>query len=211
MPKSAGNTMRQSTAPPDAEVINNFPGRYPTEDWRAYYWMVTETSDLMDRRVTIQLPRGYADVCPKVEIGQSGCIYQVRRWGVACYASLLEEMGFNPGPLLTHDQERFPGGEAQEILRMMIQATHFDLPGHFIIASQQHPFLLFDPEGTLRGSYTRWRTYLGALAWLSSEGKVNADFELLRITNPGLYREAVNYLLSALQGQKSMSNESTGQ
>jgi hypothetical protein len=200
MPKSAGNMMRRSTAPPDAEVINNFPGRYPTEDWRAYYWVVTETGDLMDRKVTIQLPRGYADVCLKVEIGQNGCIYRVRRWGVACYASLLEEMGFDPGPLLTHDQERFPGGEVQEILRMMIQATHFDLPGYFVIASQQHPFLLFDPEGTLKGSYTKWRTYLGALAWLASDGKVNADFELLRITNPELYRESVGYLLSALQG-----------
>jgi hypothetical protein len=200
MPKSAGNMMRQSTAPPDAEVINNFPGRYPSEDWRAYYWVVTERGDLVDRRVTIQLPQGYADVCLKVEIGQSGCIYRVRRWGVACYASLLEEMEFDPEPLLTHDQERFPGGEVQEIFRMMIQATHFDLPGYFVIASQQHPFLLFDPEGTLKGSYTKWCTYLGALAWLASDGKVNADFELLRITNPELYRESVGYLLSALQG-----------
>ncbi len=200
MPRSAGNTVRRSTAPPDAEVINNFPSRYLTEDWRAYYWVVTERGDLMDRRVTIQLPLGYADVCPEVEIGQSGCVYRVRRWGVACYASLLEEMGFDPGPLLTHDQERFPGGEGQEILRMMIQATYFDLPGYFIIAGQQYPFLLFDPEGTLKGSYAKWRTYLGALAWLVSEGKVNADFELLRITNPGLYREAADYLLGALRG-----------
>lgn len=200
MPRSAGNTVRRSTAPPDAEVINNFPSRYLTEDWRAYYWVVTERGDLMDRRVTIQLPLGCADVCPEVEIGQSGCVYRVRRWGVACYASLLEEMGFDPGPLLTHDQERFPGGEGQEILRMMIQATHFDLPGYFIIAGQQYPFLLFDPGGTLKGSYTKWRTYLGALAWLVSEGKVSADFELLRITNPGLYREAADYLLGALRG-----------
>jgi hypothetical protein len=211
MPRSAGNTMRRSTAPPDAEVINNFPGRYPPEDWRAEYWMVTERGDLMDKRVTIQLPRGYTDVCPQVEIGQSGCIYRVRRWGVVCYASLLEEMGFDPGALLTQDQERFPGEKGQESLRIMIRATHFDLPGHFIIASWQHPFLLFDPGGTLKGSYTRWHTYLGALAWLTSEGKVNADFELMRITEPEMYRESVDYLLSALQGQKAMSNESTGQ
>ncbi len=200
MPRSAGNTMRQSTAPPEAEVINNFPGLYPTEDWRAYYWVVTERGDLVDRRVTIQLPLGYADVCPQVEIGQSGCIYRVRRWGVVCYASLLEEMGFDPGALLTHYQERFPGGEGQESLRIMIQATHFDLPGYFIIASQQYPFLLFDPGGTLKGSYVGWRTYMGALAWLASEGKVNANFELMRITEPEMYRESVGYLLSALRG-----------
>jgi hypothetical protein len=200
MPRSAGNTMRRSTAPPDAEVINNFPGRYPTEDWRAYYWVVTERGDLLDRRVTIQLPQGYTDVCPQVEIGQNGCIYRVRRWGVACYASLLEEMAFDPAPLLTHDQERFPDGEGQEILQMMIHATSFDLPGHFVIASQQYPFLLFDSEGKLKGSYTRWHTYLGALAWLVSGGKVNADFELMRITKPDMYRESVDYLLSVLRG-----------
>jgi hypothetical protein len=164
---------------------------------------------LVDRRVTIQLPRGYADVCREVAIGQNGCIYRVRRWGMACYAFLLEEMGFDPGLLVT--QECPPGEESQEILRMTIQATHFDLPGHFIIASQQYPFLLFDPEGTLKGSYTKWCTYLGALAWLASDGKVNADFELMRITNPELYRESVGYLRSALQGRESMSNESTGQ
>lgn len=200
MPRSAGNTMRRSTAPPGAEVINNLPGRYPTEDWRAYYWVVTEKGDLMEGRATIQLPQGYTGVCPEVETGQSGCIYRVRRWGVACYAHLLEEMGFDPGSLLTHDQERFPGGEEQEALWLMIQATCFDLPGYFIIASQEHPFLLFDPEGTLKGSYTKWRTYLGALAWLVSEGKVNAEFELLQISNPELYRESVDYLLSALRG-----------
>ena len=198
MARLVGNSMRKSTASPDAEVINNFPGRYPTEDWRAYYWAVTEKGDLVERRATIQLPKGYANVCPEVEIGQRGCIYRVRRWGVACYVSLLEEMGFDPMPLLGHDREDLE--EGSEVLRAMIQVTHFDLPGHFIIASQQYPFLLFDPEGTLKGSYTRWYTYLGALAWLVSGGKVGGDFELLRVTHPMLYREAVDYLLSALQG-----------
>ena len=199
MRRSVGNSMRRSTAPPDAEVINNFPGLYPTEDWRVYYWEVTEQGDLMDRRVTIQLPKGYADVCREVEIGQPGCIYRVRRWGLACYPSLLERMGFDLTPFLTHDRERFPGGDDQEILHVLIQVTHFDLPGYFIIASQQHPLLLFDPEGVLKGSYTRWRTYMGALAWLVSGGVVNANFELLRTTNRRLYFEAIGYLLNALR------------
>lgn len=199
MPKSAGNTMRRSSAPPDAEVINNFPGLYPTEDWRAYYWVVTERGELVDKHVTVQLPKGYADVCPEVEIGQQGCIYRARRWGVACYPSLLEEIDFDPQPLLTHDRGRFPGGDAQEILHVILRATHFDLPGHFIIASWEHPLLLFDPGGTLKGSYTKWRTYMGALAWLASDGAVDSNFELLRTTNQRLYKEAIEYLLSALQ------------
>ncbi|MEA3459573.1 MAG: hypothetical protein U9R11_02690 [Chloroflexota bacterium] len=202
MPKLAGNAMRRSAAPLDAEVIDNFPGLYPTEDWRAYYWVVTERGELVDTKVTIRLPRGYADVCPKVELGQNGCIYRVRRWGLACYPSLLEEIGFDPTPLLTHDRERFPGGDGQEILHVMINATHFDLPGHFIIASEQYPLLLFDPEGTLKGSHTKWCTYMGALAWLASDGVVNADFELLRTTNQRLYREAIGYLLSALRKRR---------
>ncbi|MBM4467046.1 MAG: hypothetical protein FJ014_16090 [Chloroflexi bacterium] len=185
--------MRRSTAPADAEVINNFPGRYLTEDWRAYYWVVTEKGDLVDRRATIQLPLGYADVCPAVYPGQNGCIHSVRRWGVACYTSLLEEMGFDPDVLVTHDQEG-RGEEGELTLRAMIQVTHFDLPGHFIIASWEHPFSLFDPEGILKGSYTTWCTYLGALAWLASGGKVGASFEFLEVANRELYEEAVRLL-----------------
>lgn len=193
MVRLAGNTMRRSTAPADAEVINNFPGRYLTEDWRAYYWVVTEKGDLVDRRATIQLPLGYADVCPAVYPGQNGCIHSVRRWGVACYTSLLEEMGFDPDVLVTHDQEG-RGEEGELTLRAMIQVTHFDLPGHFIIASWEHPFSLFDPEGILKGSYTTWCTYLGALAWLASGGKVGASFEFLEVANRELYEEAVRLL-----------------
>ena len=193
MPKLAGNAVRGSTASPDAEVINNFPGRYPTEDWQAQYWVVTEKGDLMDTRVTIQLPRGYTDVCQEVKRGQNGCIHRVRRWGLACYTSLLEEIEFDPEVLSTPDQN-LPSDEGPEILRMMIQVTHFDLPGHFIIASWEHPFSLFDPEGILKGSYTTWCTYLGALAWLVSGGKVSTDFELLEVANRDLYEEAVRLL-----------------
>ena len=38
--KRLGNGFRASTAPPDATVINNFPGQYPTEDWMVFYWTV---------------------------------------------------------------------------------------------------------------------------------------------------------------------------
>jgi hypothetical protein len=193
MAKLAGNSVRLTTASMDAKVINNFPDQYPTEDWQAHYWVVTENRDLVDRRVTIQLPRGFTDVCPEVDKGQSGCIHRVRRWGVACYTSLLEEIGFDPDVLVTHGQESL-GEEGQEILRMMIQVTHFDLPGHFIIASWEHPFSLFDPEGTLKGSYTIWCTYLGALAWLASGGRVNTSFEFLEVANRRLYEEAVHLL-----------------
>jgi len=198
MVKDAGNIFRRTSAAPDTKVVNNYPGRYPTEDWKARYWTVTERGDLQERVVAIELPRGCTAACLEVEVGQSGCVHRVRRWGFACYASLLEEIGFDPAPLLTYDRERFPGGDDQELLQVMIGVTHFDLPGHFIIASQEHPFLLFDPRGTLKGSHTSWYTYLGALAYLASNGWVKASFQRLWREDEGLYQEAVGFLMGAL-------------
>jgi hypothetical protein len=200
--REAGNILRRSGAAPDTKVVNNYPGRYPTEDWQARYWTVTERRDLQERVVTVQLPQGWTAACLEVEVSQSGCVHRVRRWGFACYASLLEEIGFDPAPLLTHDRERFPGGDDQELLQVMIGLTHFDLPGHFIIASQEHPFLLFDPQGILKGSHTRWYTYLGALAYLASDGRVKASFQRLRSENERLYQEALGFLLEALRREK---------
>ena len=202
MVRDAGNILRRSSATPDTKVVNNYPGRYPTEDWQARYWTITEGGDLQERVVTAQLPRGCTAVCLEIEVGQSGCVHRVRRWGFACYVSLLEEIGFDPAPLLTHDRERFPGGDDQELLQVMIGVTHFDLPGHFIIASQEHAFLLFDPQGALRGSYTRWYTYLGALAYLASDGRVKASFQQLRGENEKLYQEAVGFLRGALRREE---------
>ena len=202
MVRDAGNILRRSSAAPDTQVVNNYPGRYPTEDWQARYWTVTAEGDLHERVVTVQLPRGCAAACLEVKVGQSGCVHRVRRWGFACYVSLLEEIGFDLVQLLPHDRERFPGGDDQELLQVVIGVTHFDLPGHFIIASQEHPFLLFDSGGALKGSYTRWYTYLGALAYLASDGRVKAGFQRLWGENEGLYREAVGFLRGALRGEE---------
>jgi hypothetical protein len=197
MRRSAGNTMRPSSAPPDAQVINNFPGAYPHEDWCVHYWTVDPGGKLAGHQVAVQLPQGYSQACPEVEIGQRGCIYSVRRWGLTCYLSLLEEIGFDPWPLLPLVRGYADPGAA--LMHIMIEVTCFDLPGHFIIASDQYPLLLFDPTGTLKGSYTQWQTYLGALAWLASEGRVNSQFELLRAINPRLYRESVACLRQMLR------------
>jgi hypothetical protein len=202
MVRNAANIFRRSSAAPDTKVVNNYPGRYPSEDWQARYWTVTEGGDLQERVVTVQLPRGCAAACLEVEAGQSGCVHRVRRWGFACYTSLLKEIGFDPAPLLTHDRKRFPGGDDQELLQVVIGVTHFDLPGHFIIASQEHPFLLFDPQGALRGSHTRWYTFLGGLAYLASEGRVKASFQQLWGENEELYQESVELLREALRREE---------
>jgi len=201
MTRALGDAMRQSSASPEERVFNNLPGLYPVEDWRVYYWAVNKKGELEQRQAVVQLPRGFSRVCPEVGIGESGCILRVRRWGFGCYPSLLEEMGFDFSPLLTHDRERF-ADEGQEVLHLAFQITHFELPGFFIIASDEHPFLLFDPEGLLKGSYTRWCTYLGALAYLISGGKMGAGFLRLEREMKGLYREAVLLLREALRKEE---------
>jgi hypothetical protein len=200
--RPVGNTLRRSSAPPDVRVINNFPGRYPTEDWRIAYWFVTEDGQLARNQVTLQLPDGYARVCPPIAPGQDGCVYHVRRWGVACRTSLLEAMGFDPVVLVP---ARLGEVADQELLCAMFQVTWFDLPGYFIIASDEHPLMLFDPEDYLKGSCTRWRTYLGALAFLVSGGRVNADFIRLCREFPASYGEAVEILLDILHGEEPRS------
>ena len=191
MARVLGNTMRASAAKDDGQPINNLPGLYPTEDWDVYYWDVQPLGELRSRQAVIQLPLGYAEVCPSVEIGQPGCVHRVRRWGVQLYTRILQDMGFDPARYLSQ------GGDEGEMISILIHATHFDLPAHFVIASEKHPLLLFDPQGLLKGSYTRWHTQLGALAFLVTEGTVDGTFGRMQEENPSLYEEALSYMLQA--------------
>jgi hypothetical protein len=185
------NTLRRSTAPDDSTILNNYPGRYPTEDWTARYWTVTERGDLGQRQVTVQLPRGFSDVCAPVVVGHPGCVRVVRRWGFGCYPEILNEIGFDFTLLLSD-----PDDDA-EWLSHYFGIVTFDLPGHFVIASPAHPFLLYDPAGALKGSYTEWRTHLGALSYLV--GGLDASFVGLQVEDSALYQRALDYLLQAAE------------
>jgi hypothetical protein len=105
---------------------------------------------------------------------------------------MLEAVGFEPKPALTTRSD----GKA---LRTVLQAAAFDLPGEFIIASPEHPFRLFAPDGTLRGSSTQWRTYLGALAFFASDGRVDTAFIRFWQEAEKSYRQAVDDCLQALR------------
>jgi hypothetical protein len=85
-----------------------------------------------------------------------------------------------------------------DALRAVLQAAAFDLPGEFIIASPEHPFRLVAPDGTLRGSSMRWRTYLGALTFFVSAGKIDADFLRFWAEAETSYHRAVDFCLAAL-------------
>ena len=165
----------------------------------AYYWSVNPQGKLVSTKAKLELPRGYSATCHEVEIGEPGCIDRVRRWGVACRMALLEEMGFDASSLL--EQEGWDPNDGGRALHWFMQATHLDLPGDFIIASDEHPFLLFAPDGALAGSYTWWYTYLGALAYYVSGGRVRGTFNRVWREDRALYREALGYVLTALGGQ----------
>jgi len=210
MQETMSNTMRLSTAQDDGRPINNLPGLYPTEDWVVHYWDVEAQGRLRSRQATIQLPLGYADACRPVSIGERGCVYHVRRWGVQCYTRILQDVGFDPTQYLSLDSCLADGGaEPQaerllpaadgELIAILLRATHFDLPGYFIIASDQHPLLLFAPDGTLKGSHTSWHSYLGALVYLVSKGQVNRRFGRLYAADRALHDQVLQYLLQALQ------------
>jgi hypothetical protein len=189
---NAPNTLRRSNAPDDAATLNNYPGRYATENWTANYWIVTERGELEQRQVMLQLPTGFGSSCIPIDVGQVGCVRVVRRWGFGCYPEVLNEIGFGVSRLVSN-----PDDDAEWLAHYFGVVT-FDLPGYFIIASPAHPFLLYDPLGTLKGSYLDWRTQVGALSYMV--GGLDASFVGLQVENKALYQQALDYLLNSVRG-----------
>jgi hypothetical protein len=185
------NTLRPSTASNDATILNNYSDLYSAEDWTARYWTVTRAGDLEQRLVRVQLPLGFAAACTPVRVGHPGCVRMVRRWGFGCYPEILNDISFHVAALVSD-----PDDDA-EWLRHYFGVVTFDLPGYFVIASPVHPFLLYDPDGVLKGSHTQWRTQLGALSYLVSG--LDVSFVGLQIENRTLYQQALDYLLEAMR------------
>lgn len=200
--KRQGDSLRQTSATDPTAIVDNMPDAFPKEEWLVYYWSVSPEGDLVDARAKLHLPRGAMDATRRVRIGQQGLIDNVRRWGVALRGGLLEEMNFDHTPLMSHDRSRFLT-EDNEALHLIFQLTHFDLPGHFIIASDEHPFLLFDPGGVLKGSYTKWYTYAGALAFMVTDGNLQTSFGLIWQKDRELYQRVLDKLQEMLKDKRS--------
>lgn len=186
-----GDSLRASQVPLNTTVVDNSAGAYPTQDWQVTYFTVNRHGVLTVHRVTVRVPLGLAEASPRVPFGQSGCIHGVRRWGFALRPSYLEAAGFDPSPLLA-------GADDATVLRAILHAASFELPGEFIIASPEHPFRLVAPDGTLRGSSIHWRTYLGALSFFASGGRVDASFIRFWTEAEQSYHQAVDLCLAAL-------------
>jgi hypothetical protein len=201
MRKRSGNQLRKSSARADELIADNLPNLFPVEEWRAFYWTMNAEGKLEEGRAVLRLLRGVSEVTREIEFGEPGVIENVRRWGVALRGGMIEAIGFDPTPFLSRDRSRFLTDDA-EALHLVTYITHFDLPGFFLLASEEHPFLLFDPEGTLKGSYTRWYTYAGALAYLVSDGKVQTSFGLTWQEDRGLYSKVIKILNEELEKKK---------
>ncbi len=201
MRKRSGNQLRESSARADDLIADNLPNLFPVEEWRAFYWTMNPEGKLGEGRAVLRLPRGVSEVTREIEFGEPGVIENVRRWGVALRGGMIEAIGFDPTPFLSRDRSRFLTDDA-EALHLVTYITHFDLPGFFLLASEEHPFLLFDPEGTLKGSYTRWYTYAGALAYLVSDGEVQTSFGLTWQEDRGLYSKVIKILNEELEKKK---------
>ncbi len=201
MRRRAGNQLRESSARRDQLVADNLPDLFPVEEWRAYYWVMNLEGRMEQARAVLHLPRGAGQASREVAIGEEGVIEHVRRWGVALRGGLVEAIDFDPTPFLSHEGSRFPSDDA-EALHIITNLTHFDLPGFFILASEEHPFLLFDPEGTLKGSFTNWYTHAGALAYLVSDGKVHASFGLTWEKDRALYQKVMRILNEELEKKR---------
>jgi hypothetical protein len=195
------DALRQSSVPPTTTVVDNSTGAYPTQDWEVTYFSTSHRGALTAHRVTVRVPSGLAAVTPPIRIGQPGCIYAVRRWGFALRPSALEAAAFDPTPLLTR-------GDDADALRVILQAASFELPGEFILASPEHPFRLVALDGTLRGSYVEWRTYLGALSFFASGGRIDSAFIRFWAEARGSYELAVEHCLAVLNAAQAAEQES---
>ena len=191
-----GDSLRQSRIPLTATFVDNLGAAYPTDPWQAAYFSVDRKGALTAHRITVRVLTGLAEVCPQVWVGDPGCVYGVRRWGFALRPSALAAAGFDRYP-------RVAAGDDAQVLQAILQAAAFELPGEFIIGSPEHPFRLMAPDGSLRGSGTRWRTYLGALSFFASGGRVDASFIRFHAEAPASYRRAVDICLAALSSAGS--------
>ncbi len=203
MKKFSGNQFRQSTQRAGV-AIENLPQRFPVKEWRAFYWSLEPDGSLVTAHAVLLLPDGAERVTPRVAIGEPGMVEHVRRWGVTLRGGYVQDIDLDIDALLTHDRTRFSSDDA-EALHLMTLLTHFDLPGDFIIASDEHPFLLFDPDGNLKGSCTSWFTQAGALAYLISDGQIKISFDLVWHKDRALYAKVMEWLNDELENKKRPS------
>lgn len=187
----AGDPRQKSDISP-AATMNTSDAGQATEEWQAAYFSVDQRGALAEQRVPVHVPGGLARVCPPVPIGAAGCVYGVRRWGFILRPSALEAAGLDPTSLSSE-------GDDVSIVGAMLRAATYELPGEYIIASPEHPFRLLAHDGILRGGSTRWRTYLGALAFFASCGETDAPFIRFWAEAEDSYRVAVDHCLMSLK------------
>lgn len=137
------NVFRPSRANPSDTMLYGLSSKYRIEEWTLEYYSVEKDSSILPRKVTCCLPEGYEEAYRKHgdRTSTSGPIYKVRAWRIEFTCYFLD---FCPDYLKVRDEHAQTAGDKA---RWDLNAIGWDLPGHLIIASKEHPLLAEGPSG----------------------------------------------------------------
>lgn len=137
------NMDRPSEAERGVRLLKGPSDGYPAEAWLLDYWSVGPDLVVSRGEARCLLPAGYERAyAASGEPQPEGPIYKVRAWGIAFYTSFLKGC-----PEYLWERERLCGDDRGRQAGFNIDATHWDLPGYYVIASEQHPLRAFSPTG----------------------------------------------------------------
>ena len=154
------NMVRPSSASPDLKILNGPSDKYPTEDWLLNYFSVEKNESISKREVICKLPYGYEKAWDEHGDPErlEGPIYKVRAWGMefcVYYLKWCEDYKKIRDSIVRNDRSSKACFD--------LDAIGWDLPGYFIIASNEHPFHATSPAKK-RYVYDSWCTFEQALS-----------------------------------------------
>jgi hypothetical protein len=153
------NMVRPSSANPEKTILTGPSSKYPTEDWLLDYFSIEKDKSASKKEVICKLPSGYEKAWDEHgEPGRpEGPMYKVRAWGMefcTYYLKWCDEY--------RKIRDSLVGNDASLRASFDLNAIGWDLPGHFIIASKEHPFYATSPLKN-KYVYDRWCSYEQAI------------------------------------------------
>jgi hypothetical protein len=138
----SSNRYRPSTADPAQNTLYGPSREYPVEEWLLDYFFIEKNKSPVLRTVACMLPLGYEHAYERFgdKLFREGPIDKVRAWGIQFMYAFLR---FCP------DYERIRNGLTKtqnEKRQFNLEAVAFELPGYFMIASNEHPLIAYSPS-----------------------------------------------------------------
>jgi len=149
---------RPSSTPHDVIQLFGPSREYQSEEWFFSYLSVAEDERLYRQLTSCFLPRGYEQgfLLHGDASRKQGPIYTIRAWGVRFLTRYLD---------FCTDYVRVRNEKTKTVQRRAewdARATSWDLPGHFIIASDEHAFDARGPSDRTY-SFDSWCSYEDAI------------------------------------------------